>query len=200
MVNAFLKGAQEAGADTFNRKEIKHCKCCHTSWDRGPGRCVSKDDMLESCRLRGATIIVFASPIYFENISGMLKVFMDRMTMLGSPHAQKNVKEERQHVESAGVQASKLMLISSCGYPDRSEFDVTSLWIKRVAQKMRMKLVGEIYATQGKFLTSPTEELRPIISNYLQLLEKAGAEIATDMKFSPTTYKLLQERNFTLSQ
>lgn len=203
MVTAFSKGAQEAGADIENlflaEKRIEHCKGCHTCWVRGPGQCVTHDDMLEILSLMGgANVIVFASPVYFENISGMLKVFMDRLTMLGSPHAQEDVKEERRNVESAGVQAPKLMMISSCGYSDRSEFEVTSLWIKRVAQKMHMELVGEIYATQGKALTSPTEEQRPIISRYLQLLEKAGAEIATNLELSPITDKLLQEQNFTL--
>lgn len=200
MVSSLLKGAQEAGAETIKiflaEKEIKHCKGCHTCWLRGPGQCVTNDDMLEVLSLVGeANIIVFASPVYFANISGMLKVFMDRMTMIGSPHSQKDAKEDDQHSESSKAQAPKLIMMSSCGYPDRSEFEVTSLWIKKVAQKMHMELIGEIYATQGKFLTDPPEDLRPVVSNYLQLLEKAGKEIATNMKLSATTEKLLEQAN-----
>ena len=196
MVNALLKGAQEAGADTINiflaEKEIEHCKGCHVCWTKGPGQCVISDDMLKALSLvGGADIIIFASPVYFENISGMLKVFMDRMTMLGSPHSKENEKEVMVQPEATGSQGPKLMMISSCGHPNSSEFDVTSLWIKRVALKMNMELIGEIYAAQGKFLTAPPEYLKSIISSYLQLLVNTGKEIASSKKISPITEKLL---------
>lgn len=203
MVSTFLKGAQEAGADTVHvflaEKDIKHCKGCHTCWKRGPGQCVTNDDMGEVLGvLGGADVIILASPVYFENISGMLKVFMDRMTMIGGPPSTKEENEESQPLVPAKGQVAneanspKLMMFSSCGYDDRSEFEVTSLWIKRVAQKMHMALIGEIYRTQGKFLGDPPEELRSAISNYLKLLEKAGKEIAIDKKFSRETEELLQ--------
>lgn len=196
MVNAFLKGAQEVGANTINiflaENEIKHCRGCHVCWTKGPGQCVISDDMLKVLSLvGGADVIIFASPVYFENISGMLKTFMDRMTMLGSPHSQKDEKEVGVQTEAEELHGPKLMMISSCGHPNSSEFDVTSLWIKRVALKMNMELIGEIYAGQGKFLTTPPEYLRPMVSNYLQLLETAGKEIASNKKLSAATERLL---------
>jgi putative NADPH-quinone reductase len=198
IVNAFLKGVQEAGAETINiflaEKEIEHCKGCHTCWTRGYAQCVTNDDMLGILsQMAGANVIVFATPVYFGNISGMLKVFMDRMTMIGSPHAQKDIKEKRQESQPTAVQVPKLMMISSCGFPDRDEFEVISLWIKKVSQKMHMELIGEIYATQGKLLASASEELKPMILKYLLLLQEVGREIAADMKLSELTEtKLLQ--------
>lgn len=200
MVGSFLKGAQAAGAEAIDifltEKEIKHCKGCHTCWLRGPGQCVTKDDMLEVISyMGGANIIVFASPVYFGNISGMLKVFMDRMTMIGSPHPTKASGKEEKESESAGIQSPKLMMISSCGFPDRSEFDVISLWINRVAQKMHMELIGEIYAVQGKYLTDSPEYLRMVVDEYLHLLEKAGRDIVLEMSLSDTTKELLEQVN-----
>lgn len=198
VVSAFLKGAQEAGAETRNiflsEKELQHCKGCHTCWSRGPGQCVSKDDMLDVLsNIGGANIVVFATPVYFENISGMLKVFMDRMTMMGSPHTKEIVKKETIEPTPPQAQSPKLMMISSCGFADRSEFQVLSHWVNRVALKMRMELIGEIYTTQGKFLSAPPEDYKSAVSEYLQLVEIAGKEIATDMKLSDTTQKLLEE-------
>lgn len=83
-------------------------------------------------------------------------------------------------------------MISNCGFPDRSQFQVVSLWIKCVARLMRAEVIGEIYATQGRFLTAPTEEVRPAVASYLRFLEKAGAEIATHMNLSETTENLLR--------
>ena len=198
MVSAFLKGAQEAGAETINiflcEKKIKHCKGCHTCWTKGPGQCVTNDDMLGILsQMAGANVIVFATPVYFGNLSGMLKVFMDRMTMIGSPHSQKDIKEKGQKLNPIEAQTPKLMMISNCGLPNRDEFLVISLWMKRVAQKMRMELIGEVYATQGKFLTSTPEELQPVISNYLLLLENAGKEVAGNMKLSEETERQLSQ-------
>jgi len=196
MVQAFFKGAQEAGAETLSvflsEKEIKHCKGCHICWTKGPGQCVINDDMLGVLSdMGGANIIAFATPVYFENISGMLKVFMDRMTMIGSPHSQKDIEDKVQKLNSSEMLIPKLMMISNCGFPDRDEFQVVSLWIKRVAQKIHMELIGEIYATQGKLLTTPPEGLQSAVSNYLLLLEKAGREIATNMNLSELTEKQL---------
>ena len=198
MVSAFLKGAQEAGAETINiflsEKEIKYCKGCHICWSREPGQCVTNDDMLGIISsMGGADIIIFATPIYFENISGTLKVFMDRMTMIGGPHSQKEIKEKSQKSGPGETQTPKLMMISNCGLSDREEFQVVSLWIKKVARKMHMELIGEIYATQGKFLKYPPEKLQPVIYDYLMLLEKAGREITADMKLSEITEKQLSQ-------
>jgi multimeric flavodoxin WrbA len=202
LVNAFLRGAQTAGAETVNiflsDYEIKHCNGCLVCWFRGPGQCVISDDMLKIFLLLGdADIIVFATPVYFENISGMLKVSMDRMVMIGSPHSQKAAKETNRDIEQSKVKTPKLMMISNCGYPDRNQFQVVSLWIKRVAIKMHMDLIGEIYTPQGKLLTSPTEEQKPTISNYLNLVKTAGKEIATNIKLSANTEKLLEQNLFT---
>ncbi|WP_186430693.1 flavodoxin family protein [Clostridium sp. BSD9I1] len=198
MVSAFLKGAKEAGAETASiflaEKEIQHCRGCHTCWERGPGQCVISDDMLSVLSLLGwADIIVFATPVYFENVSGMLKVFMDRMTMIGSPHSQKDMKEENQDLKPTEAQGPKLMMMSSCGHSDKSEFQVISLWINRVAQKMHMDLIGEIYSTRGKLLNNPPEELQATIDNYLKFLEKVGKEIATEIKLSAVTRELIKK-------
>lgn len=203
MVSAFLKGAQAAGAETVNvflaEKDIKNCKGCLVCWQRGPCQCVIEDDMLEVISQMGnANIIVFASPVYFGNISGILKGFMDRMTMIGSPHQQRAAAEtDKAHLEEAKAQSQgpKLMMISSCGLSDRNEFDVTSLWINKVAKKMRMELAGEIYAIMAKYLADPPEKLRPEIYNYFQVLEKAGKEMALEMKLAESTRRFLEKTN-----
>ncbi len=198
MVNEFLKGAQRAGAETVNvllsEKKIEYCRGCHVCWSKGPAQCVISDDMASVLMHMGdANVIAFASPVYFENISGLLKVFMDRMTMIGGPQSQKDTEEKEKNSETANHNVPKLMMISSCGFSDESEFEVTSLWINRVAQKMHMELIGEIYATNGRLLKETPEELKPALFQFMDNLEKAGYEIGTEMKLTQNTKSFLNK-------
>ncbi len=56
---------------------IQHCSSCRKCLDTG--RCVIEDDMhrLASEMLR-SDVIVIASPVHFDNVSSLAKVFMDR--------------------------------------------------------------------------------------------------------------------------
>ncbi len=198
MVNAFLNGAQKAGAETVNiflaEKEINYCKCCKACWFHNSGKCVIRDDMDEIISLMdGADIYILATPIYFDNISSRLKVFIDRLMVTISPYWGQDKDGECRHL--AVNLPPKLIMISNCGYPEKSHFQVISHWIKRVARNMGTEVIGEIYASQGALLSTKVEQVRPIISKYLKDLEKAGKEIVKSMRLSDETKKLL-EPNF----
>lgn len=200
MVSAFLKGALEAGAETVNiflsEKEVKHCRGCFSCWLNTPGQCVIKDDMAEILAVcEGANIFVLATPLYFDNVSSMLKAFMDRMIVKSNPHFQKDADGECRHLKNAETPSPKLVMISNCGFSERSHFQVISHWIKRVALNMKTEVSGEFYAAQGGLLNNNAEELRPIISEYLKNMENAGREIVADNKVSEKT-KILLEQNF----
>jgi len=200
MVSAFLKGAQEAGAETVNiflsEKEVKYCKGCLSCWIHTPGQCVIKDDMAEILSVcEGANIFVLATPLYFDNVSSTLKAFMDRMIVKSNPHFQKDANGECRHLKNTETPSPKLVMISNCGFSERSHFQVISHWIKRVALNMKTEVIGEFYAAQGGLLNTSAEELRPIISDYLKNMKNAGREIVVDNKVSEETKKLL-EQNF----
>lgn len=196
MVSAFLRGAKEAGAETANillaEKQIKHCMACKACWFNSPGKCVIKDDMSEILHIiEGADVRILATPLYFDNISSMLKVFMDRLIVTGSPYWTQDKEGECRHLTTS-VQP-KLMMIANCGYPERSHFQVISHWIKRHARNLGTEVIGEIYASEGALLSSQTSEIRPLIENYIQALETAGKEIVTKMKVSQETNELLEQ-------
>jgi hypothetical protein len=58
---------------------------------------------------------------------------------------------------------------------------------------MGAEVLGEIYATQGGLLNAQTEELQPIILNYLQNVEKAGREIVLNKGISEETQQQLAQ-------
>ena len=82
LAKEFKKGAEDAGNEvkkiSFPMRFINYCKGCLGCVSSG--ECVIHDDMsgiLED--MADADIIVFASPIYFNTISGQMKTMLNRM-------------------------------------------------------------------------------------------------------------------------
>ncbi|WP_143318388.1 flavodoxin family protein [Clostridium sp. HBUAS56017] len=193
MVNAFLKGAKIAGVKTVNiflkEKEIEHCRACKVCWFKNPGKCIIKDDMAEIISLMDdADIVILATPIYFDNISSMLNVFMDRLMVKASPYWGNDSQGECRHLTTHKF--PKIIMMSNCGYPERAHFQVISHWIQRVARNINSELLAEIYASEGAILNSKLDS----VLSYLDTLQIAGTEVATNMSLTEETKKLLEQK------
>jgi hypothetical protein len=130
----------------------------------------------------------------------MLKAFIERMLVFANPYMFKDQAGEIRHPKKSveaesSLYRSKLVLMANGGLSQRAHFQVVSLWIKRLALNNLTEVIGEIYVPQGNLLANPAEELRPVIDNYLQHLEKAGNEIVVNNSISEGTGKFL-EQNF----
>ena len=204
MVTAFLKGAEQAGAETVNiflaEKEIKHCKGCFSCWLVTPGECVIEDDDMAEILSEGegADVLVLATPLKYANISGMLKVFVERLLPFANPYILKDEAGETRHPKKrpeaeSSLYRSKLVLISNGGLGQIGHFQVVSHWIRRLALNNLSEVIGEICMPQGPLLANPAEELRPLIDGYLQLLQGAGREIVTNNRLSEETEKQLRQ-------
>lgn len=83
MINAFSKGAQEAGHTVnvidIQGKNIAGCIGCYHCISHG-GECAQKDDMQGIYeQLNGVDMLVWASPIYWYDITAQLKTVIDRL-------------------------------------------------------------------------------------------------------------------------
>ena len=192
MAEAFLQGAQVAGAEILNiflaEKEIRHCRGCFSCWLKTPGHCIIDDDMNSILsEADEADVLVLASPLYIDTISGMLKVFMDRLVVKGDPHMDKTANGETRHWQKPNEKTPRLVMMSNCGFPERSHFQALSLWVQRVAMNMQTEILGEIYASQGGLLALDL----PQVNSYLQGLSRAGREIALGQALSAETQQVL---------
>ena len=62
---------------------LKPCLGCRACFDRGESACPCRDDLLSLYeRLRSADGYLFASPVYVEDVNGILKTMIDRMAFL----------------------------------------------------------------------------------------------------------------------
>jgi multimeric flavodoxin WrbA len=89
MAEAFLTAAREQGADTevylLNQMNIHGCQGCGKC-KTDSEICVVDDDLKQVYdSIRGADILVLASPVYFGDLSGQLKCFWDRTYALINP-------------------------------------------------------------------------------------------------------------------
>jgi multimeric flavodoxin WrbA len=197
MVEAFLAGAREAGAETENvflaKKEISPCTGCNACWMKTPGICAQRDDMDELlAKVIGSDIAVFATPIYVDNVTGLMKNFLDRLIPIADPHWEKDENGECRHVMRHG-KPSKIAVISNCGFPQQSHFQVLRLLFRRVARNIHADLIAEVYRDGGALLTSPMSELRPIVERYRDLVRQAGREVVEKSRLSAETVAKLEE-------
>lgn len=85
LADSFVKGAQEnrnrVEKISLKGKTIQFCTGCMAC--EQTNECIIKDDMQEIInKIKGADIIVFATPIYYYEMAGQLKTLLDRVNPL----------------------------------------------------------------------------------------------------------------------
>jgi multimeric flavodoxin WrbA len=84
-IQAILDGfASEGGAVELlhlNEMDIKPCKACERGWGQcRDGDCIQEDDLnLIRTKIREADALIFATPVYWHDLSESAKRFLDRL-------------------------------------------------------------------------------------------------------------------------
>ncbi len=59
---------------------LQMCRGCRICFDRGEEQCPSKDDLLFlKARIKAADVLIAATPVYVDDVSGITKNWIDRM-------------------------------------------------------------------------------------------------------------------------
>ncbi len=187
----FIAGAREMGAAADNlllaEYDIRPCLGCGECWQEDIAFCRQPDDMrLLLAKVRQADVLIFATPVHFENVTGLLKVFMDRMVPFISPCVEPGPGGDYQPVPAA-TSAPAIAVIATCDMPDQSHFEVLRLFFRRLAGHLNTTLVAEIYRSQAELLRGDSLVLRPFIAPYLKHVRQAGAELAREGCLSQKT-------------
>ena len=94
MVDAFAAGAKEAGHEVeilhVGKMKIGGCLACEYCHGKGEGACVQKDDMEKVMpAYKEADMVVFASPIYYFDMTAQISAAIQRVYAIGKPAATK---------------------------------------------------------------------------------------------------------------
>lgn len=90
MVKAFEEGAKAAGHEVevlhVGKMKINGCLGCEYCHTKGEGKCVQKDDMEKVMpAYLDADMIVYASPVYYFDVTAQLSAAMQRVYAIGKP-------------------------------------------------------------------------------------------------------------------
>jgi multimeric flavodoxin WrbA len=68
----------------IGHKSIPGCLACRKCWEMKNGTCIQKDGVVNEAleKMRDADGLVLASPVYFADLSGPMKCFLDRTFMV----------------------------------------------------------------------------------------------------------------------
>ncbi|MCR4574860.1 MAG: flavodoxin family protein [Lentisphaeria bacterium] len=90
MVRAFVEGAEAAGHEVevlqVGKMKIAGCLACEYCHGKGEGKCIQKDDMEKLIpAYQESDMVVYASPIYYFNITAQMSAAMQRVYCIGKP-------------------------------------------------------------------------------------------------------------------
>lgn len=184
IADAMLEGAKKAGAEVEEiflcEQDIKHCNGCFACWFKTPGKCVHRDDMDELIKkYLSSDIVCYGTPVYLWNMTAYLKNFLDRTIPLKSPIVVEN--EGNFDMEDGKFKLPKVVIISNAGFPGDNNFETMKAVVKSGNP------ILEIYRNCGMILKSKDPEVSPKIDKYLEVVSKAGFELATNMSVTDET-------------
>ena len=178
LLDALASGLEAGGAVVVQFKvasmNIEPCNACLACMHRTPGECVQKDDMAQIYpRLRTADLLVMGTPVYTDNMTAQLKAVIDRTIACLQPFLTRNDASKIVHPHWWDMPA-KYFLVSTCGFPEMSNFDPLIATFRAQAVNAGSTSVGEVCIPGSIALQMRADRLTP----YLDLLTELGKTMA----------------------
>lgn len=163
--------------------EINHCLGCYSCWKKTPGVCVQKDGMADVIqRHKDINLLVLAAPLYFYSVPGIVKTYWDRNMPLYLAESRKYAGQ----AEQGWTDTFKFLLISTCGFPQKENFDGLLLSTKKIYGQA---YAGELLVPMGSAISQDTD--RSKYTEFYDFFYAAGKEYAKQQNLSEKTKKTL---------
>ena len=183
MLRYLEEGLREAGAEVTRqdvyRLDIKPCLGCFSCWTTSPGKCVQDDDMQSLLpEVAQSDLLVFATPVYVDGMTGSLKTFLDRMVPLLKGRFE--IREDHcRHPLREGVKAGKLVLVSAAGFTEMDNFDPLVAHVKAACKNLGREYSGAILRPYGWFFGQLRRDGYPVDSVF-QAIKAAGVQLVKE--------------------
>ena len=186
----FLKGARAAGANAeliyLSDLDIRACLGKLICWVKTPGMCCQKDDMTSvMSKLKASDVWVFASPLYWDGVSGPMKNLMDRLLPLIEPQITL-VAGHCRHALRKGVLGGKIVFISTCGFWEMDNFEPALKHIMNISKNIHRDFSGALLRPHGALLKY-MDKSDPMMLDILGACRTAGQELVSNGIISQQT-------------
>jgi len=175
IVREFLNGAKEEGAEIVDEiflqeKKINYCLGCYMCWIKTPGKCIQKDDMEEMLgKVLQADLLLLSTPIYLDGVSAQTKTFLDRLIPVLRAHFTIHSGHCR-HIKGEEKMPG-LFLISSSGFIEMDNFELTIESLKRACLNLYMEYKGHLLRPGSHLM-----RLKDIYKNEIEVVLKGAKE------------------------
>lgn len=193
VLEKFISGMEAAGETPevihLAGKKIHPCTGELACWFKTPGQCIHKDDMDDLIpMLVKAESVIFATPVYVDGMTGLLKNFIDRLVPTADPHFEM-INGHCRHVSRSEMKVRRVGLVSVCGFHELDNFDPLVVHMKAISRNFKAEYAGAVLRPAAPmFPEIPT--IHPLffkIRAVKKAIEKAGIEFVKDGRISEET-------------
>jgi len=179
ILTPFLEGMKEAGADieTVYTEDltIHPCRGDFTCFCRPSGRCIQRDDMDTLMpKVRDADVLVFASPLYVDGVTGPMKIFIDRLVPLLQMYVE--TRDGHSRHQPKDTKTRKIILVSNCGFWEKDNYDPVICHMRALSKNLNAEFAGALVRPHGTFLRSAPMTGLPY-EDILAAAEDAGRQL-----------------------
>ena len=175
------------------KMNIGPCLGCFHCWSKKtPGQCSQKDDFEQILEAyQGCDLVVLAAPLYIFDFPATMKNVLDRFFITLEP--------DQLPLEGGGTfhptrfpGDRKALLISSCGFPELSNFDLLRQHFRIICRHMEWENAGEVLLpAAGAFNGTPLSGIKD------KQIRAAGEEFSATGRVSQESLAALAEAPFS---
>lgn len=132
-----------------------------------------------------ADIVVLATPVYCDGVTGPMKMLMDRMVPGVLPFFEIRDDHTRHPSRNTGKRG-KMVLVSSCGLWEKDNFDPMVAHIQAFCRNANSKFEGALLRPHGPALKGMLEAGAPV-RDVIDAAKDAGRQLARDGRILPET-------------
>ena len=170
--------------------DIGDCRGCFNCWSTTPGKCIQDDDMAEVLgQIADSDLLVYATPVYVDGMTGSLKTLLDRVIPL--LHGAFVIRDDHcRHELRDHVKSGKIALVSVSGLTEMDNFDPLITHVKAMCKNMNREFVGSLLRPYAWILNPALEQGAPL-GDIMDAIKDAGKQLVSNGKMKEETLAII---------